>query len=76
MDHDAWTAWIVPTFATSPEIDGSLANSADLRFNSIDVKLASALMAMMQNGGEQAREVLNDARLKMAKVVEVPPQRS
>ena len=67
LDHDAWTAWIAPTFAPSPDIDGSLSNSGDIRFNSIDVKLASSLMAMMQNGGEQAREVLNEARLKMAK---------
>ena len=67
LDHDAWTAWIAPTFAHAPDIDGSLSNSGDIRFNSIDVKLASALMTMMQNGGEQAREVLNEARLKMAK---------
>ncbi len=67
LDHDAWTAWIAPKFAMSPGIDGSLSNSGDIRFNSIDVKLASSLMAMMQNGGEQAREVLNEARLKMAK---------
>lgn len=51
----------------SPDIDGVLATSGDSRFNSIDVKLASALMAMMQNGGDQAGEVLNEARLKMAK---------
>ena len=67
LEHDAWTAWIAPTFAQSPDIDGALSNSGDLRFNSIDVKLASSLMVMMQNGGEQAREVLNEARLKMAK---------
>ncbi len=67
LDHDAWTAWIAPTFALSPDIEGTLSNSGDIRFNSIDVKLASALMAMMQNGGEQAREVLNEARLRMAK---------
>ena len=51
----------------SPDIDGKLAKSGDSRFNSIDIKLASALMTMLQNGGEQAREVLNEARLKMAK---------
>ena len=67
LEHDAWTAWIAPTFAQSPDIDGALSNSGDIRFNSIDVKLASSLMVMMQNGGEQAREVLNEARLKMAK---------
>ena len=67
LDHDAWTTWIAPTFKISPDIDGILAGSGDTRFNSVDVKLASALMAMMQNGGEQAREVLNEARLKMAK---------
>ena len=67
LDHDAWTAWIAPTFAMSPDIDGSLSNSGDIRFYSIDVKLASSLMSMMHNGGEQAREVLNEARLKMAK---------
>ena len=67
LDHDAWTSWIAPTFKISPDIDGILAGSGNTRFNSIDVKLASALMAMMQNGGEQAREVLNEARLKMAK---------
>ena len=66
LEHDAWTAWIAPTFAQSPDIDGALSNSGDIRFNSI-VKLASSLMVMMQNGGEQAREVLNEARLKMAK---------
>ena len=66
LEH-AWTAWIAPTFAQSPDIDGALSNSGDIRFNSIDVKLASSLMVMMQNGGEQAREVLNEARLKMAK---------
>ena len=63
LEHDAWTAWIAPTFAQSPDIDGALSNSGDIRFNSIDVKLASSLMVMMQNGGEQAREVLNEARL-------------
>ena len=31
------------------------------------MKLASALMTMMRNGGEQAREVLNDARLRIAR---------
>ena len=67
LDHDAWTPWIAPTFKISPDIDGELAGSGDVRFNSVDVKLASALMAMMQNGGDQAREVLNEARLKMAK---------
>ena len=67
LEHDAWTAWIAPTFAQSPDIDGALSNSGDIRFNSIDVKLASSLMVMMQNGGEQARAVLNEARLKMAK---------
>ncbi len=67
LDHDAWTSWIAPTFKMSPDIDGELAGSGDVRFNSIDVKLASALMAMMQNGGDQDREVLNEARLKMAK---------
>ena len=67
LDHEAWIAWIAPTFKMSPDIDGILASSGDHRFNSIDVKLASALMAMMQNGGDQAREVLNEARLKMAK---------
>ncbi len=67
LDHEAWISWISPTFKISPEIDGSLAKSGDSRFNSIDVKLASALMTMLQNGGEQAREVLNEARLKMAK---------
>ena len=65
LDHDAWAAWVAPTFAISPDIDGNLANSGDLRFNSIGVKLANALMAMMQI--EQAREVLNDAILQMAK---------
>lgn len=67
LDHDAWIAWIAPTFKIPPDIDGVLANSGDSRFNPVDVKLASALMAMMQNGGEQAREVLNEARLKTAK---------
>ena len=67
LDHDAWTSWIAPTFKMSPDIDGELAKSGDARFNSIDVKLASSLMTMMQNGGDQAREVLNEARLKMAK---------
>ena len=67
LDHEAWIAWIAPTFRMSPDIDGILANSGDTRFNSVDVKLASALMAMMQNGGDQAREVLNEARLRMAK---------
>ena len=67
LDHDAWTAWIAPTFAVNPDIDGTLSSSGDIRFNSVDVKLASALVTMMQNGGEQAREVLNEARLKMAK---------
>lgn len=37
------------------DIDGVLASSGDLRFNSIDVKLASGLMTMMQRGGEHAR---------------------
>ena len=41
LDHDAWTAWIAPTFAPSPDIDGSLSNSGDIRFNSIDVYKAS-----------------------------------
>ena len=50
----------------SPDMDGDLANSGNLRFNSIGVKLASVLMTMMHNGGEQARGGLNDARLKMA----------
>ena len=67
LDHDAWTSWIAPTFKLSPDIEGDLAGSGDVRYNSVDVKLASALMAMMQNGGDQAREVLNEARLKMAK---------
>ena len=40
LEHDAWTAWIAPTFAQSPDIDGALSNSGDIRFNSIDVKLA------------------------------------
>ena len=39
LGHDAWTAWIVATFAPSPDIDGDLSNSGDLRFSSIDVKL-------------------------------------
>lgn len=67
LDHEAWIAWIAPTFRMSPDIDGILSNSGDTRFNSVDVKLASAQMAMMQNGGDQAREVLNEARLRMAK---------
>ncbi len=67
LDHDVWTSWIAPTFKISPDIDGELAGSGDVRFNSVDVKLASALMTMMQNGGDQAREVLNEARLRMAK---------
>ena len=67
LDHEAWISWVAPAFRMSPEIDGKLAKSGDSRFNSIDVKLASALMTMLQNGGEQAREVLNEARLKMAK---------
>ena len=67
LDHDAWRAWSGPTFAISRDVDGTLANSDNLRFHSIGVKLASALMALMQKGGEQAREVLNDAGLKMAK---------
>ena len=49
LEHDAWTAWIAPTFAQSPDIDGALSNSGDIRFNSIDLKLASSLMVMMQN---------------------------
>ena len=60
LDHDAWVAWIAPTFQPSPHVDGAV-------FNSMDIKLASSLMTMMQNGGEQAREVLNEARLRMAK---------
>ena len=67
LDHDAWIKWIASTFRRSPDIDGDLAKSGDQRYNSIDVKLASALMSMMQNGGDQAREVLHEARLKMAK---------
>ena len=67
LDHDAWIKWIAPTFRQSPDIDGDLAKSGDQRYNSIDVKLARALMSMMQNGGDQAREVLHEARLKMAK---------
>lgn len=67
LDHDAWINWIAATFRQSPDIDGVLAHSGDPRFNSIDVKLASALMSMMQNGGDQAREVLHEARLRMAK---------
>ena len=67
LDHDAWIAWIAPAFEVNPDIDGVLANSSNTRFNSIDVKLATALMSIMQNGGEQAREVLNEARLKMAR---------
>ena len=55
LDHDAWRSWIAPTFALNPDIDidGVLASSGDLRFNSIDV--ASGLMTMMQRGGEHAR---------------------
>ena len=67
LDHDAWVKWIAPSFRQLPDIDGDLAKSGDQRYNSIDVKLASALMAMMQNGGDQAREVLHEAKLKMAK---------
>ena len=67
LDHDAWTSWIAPTFKISPDIEGDLAGSGDVRYNSVDVKLASALMAMMQNGGDQTREVLDETRLKMAK---------
>ena len=32
LEHDAWTAWIAPTFAQSPDIDGALSNSGDIRF--------------------------------------------
>ena len=67
LDHDAWVRWIAPSFRQLPDIDGDLAKSGDQRYNSIDVKLASALMSMMQNGGDQAREVLHEAKLKMAK---------
>ena len=67
LDHDAWVRWIAPSFRQLPDIDGDLARSGDQRYNSIDVKLASALMSMMQNGGDQAREVLHEAKLKMAK---------
>ena len=45
LDHEAWISWIVPTFKMSPDIDGKLATWGDSRFNSIDVKLASALLA-------------------------------
>ena len=29
LDHEAWIAWIAPTFHISPGIDGVLANSGD-----------------------------------------------
>ena len=67
FDHAAWIAWIAPAFKVFPDINGVLPSSGDSRFTSINVKLASALIAMMQNGGDQAREVMNEARLKMAK---------
>lgn len=45
LDHEAWIAFIAPAFRVSPDIDGVLPSSGDSRFTSIDVKLASALMA-------------------------------
>lgn len=42
LDHEAWIAWIAPTFRMSPDIDGILPNSGDQRFKPVDVNLASA----------------------------------
>eukprot|EP00434_Breviolum_minutum_P034007 symbB.v1.2.030096.t1/scaffold3350.1/size58636/2 len=35
LDHEAWIAWIAPTFKMSPDINGELASSGDNGFNSI-----------------------------------------
>ena len=55
-DVEAWTRWLAPAFVSDPDLD-ALSSSGDARFHSIDAKLGIALSAVIQNGGEAAREV-------------------
>ncbi|CAK9059650.1 unnamed protein product [Durusdinium trenchii] len=60
-DVDAWTRWLAPAMVADPDLD-ALSDSGDIRFQSIDAKLGIALTAIVQNGGEAAREVAMKVR--------------
>ena len=56
-DHKAWKDWISAATKDRPDME-SLADSAGIRYTSIDSKLAVALSQCINNAGESARDVV------------------